>query len=69
MVGSLASGRMADNNNEGWIGYRIEQTAEKAELSLPSLPNIVLVHVGSKTYLTFSGLCADFRSKRHGPEF
>lgn len=69
MVGSLASGRMADNNNEGWIGYRIEQTAEKAELSLPSLPNIVLVHVGSKTPFTFSRLCADFRSKRYGPEF
>lgn len=69
IVRSLAVGSMADNNNEGWIGYRIEQTAEKAELLLLSRLNIVLVYIGSKTHLTFSGFCADFRSKRYRLEF
>jgi lysophospholipase L1-like esterase len=48
MIGSLSHGTMADNQVEGWIGLRIAEVAAKAELSLPSLPNVVCIHVGSK---------------------
>lgn len=47
MVGSVQSGTMADNDCEGWPGYVITQVAEKAELSIPSKPNLVLLHVGT----------------------
>lgn len=46
MIGSVSSGLMGDNQVEGWPGARIEQVAEKAELSLPELPNVVLVSCG-----------------------
>ena len=38
---------MTDNFNEGWPGYTINQVAEKAQLSLPERPNIVLLHAGT----------------------
>lgn len=47
MIGSAASGTMVDNDVEGWPGYVIDQVAAKAELSIPSQPNIVLLHVGT----------------------
>lgn len=50
MIGSLKTGTMADNDNEGWVGYRIAEVGGKAELSLPHLPNVVLIHVGSKYF-------------------
>ena len=45
-IGSVQSGTMADNDVEGWPGYVITQVASKAELSIPSQPNLVLLHVG-----------------------
>jgi len=42
---------MVDNDVEGWPGARIEQVAEKAELSIPSKPNLVLLHVGTNDML------------------
>lgn len=47
MIGSVHAGTMADNDCEGWPGYVITQVAEKAELSIPSQPNLVLLHVGT----------------------
>jgi lysophospholipase L1-like esterase len=51
MIGSRQSGTMVDNDVEGWPGARIEQVAEKAELSIPSKPNLVLLHVGTNDML------------------
>lgn len=48
MIGSVKSGNMNDNDVEGWPGYKIAEVASKAELSLPSMPNVVLVFVGSR---------------------
>ncbi|KAK5111586.1 hypothetical protein LTR85_011815 [Meristemomyces frigidus] len=47
MIGSVQAGTMADNDCEGWPGYVITQVAEKAELSIPSQPNLVLLHLGT----------------------
>jgi hypothetical protein len=52
MIGSLRGGNMSNNQVEGWKGYRIEQVAKKAELSLPKMPNLVLVFVGSKLFIS-----------------
>lgn len=46
-VGSNHCGTMADNECEGWPGFTISQVAAKAELSIPSKPNLVLLHVGT----------------------
>jgi len=46
-IGSNHCGTMADNECEGWPGYTIAQVAAKAELSIPSQPNLVLLHVGT----------------------
>lgn len=46
MVGSQSVGSMGDNQNEGWAGYRIDQVALKADLSLPTLPNVVCILAG-----------------------
>lgn len=47
MIGSVSTGNMADGDCEGWPGYVITQVAAKAELSIPSRPNLVLLHVGT----------------------
>ncbi|KAH7400346.1 hypothetical protein BKA64DRAFT_642498 [Cadophora sp. MPI-SDFR-AT-0126] len=47
MVGSGQSGLMADNDVEGWPGDIITGVAEKAKLTYPQKPNIVLIHVGT----------------------
>ncbi|KAK2026942.1 GDSL-like Lipase/Acylhydrolase [Colletotrichum zoysiae] len=48
MVGSHPNGTMADNQNEGWPGFRIDQVLEKAKVSVPEdLPNLVLVNAGT----------------------
>jgi hypothetical protein len=47
MVGSVNTGTMADGDCEGWPGYVITQVASKAELSIPSMPNLVLLHAGT----------------------
>lgn len=46
-IGSNQGGSMIDNECEAWPGYTIDQVAEKAELSIPSQPNLVLLHVGT----------------------
>jgi lysophospholipase L1-like esterase len=51
MIGSRQSGTMIDNDVEGWPGARIDQVTEKAELSIPSQPNLVLLHVGTNDML------------------
>ena len=37
---------MADNDVEGWGGAKIDEMYAKAALTIPSQPNIVLLHVG-----------------------
>lgn len=65
MIGSLTHGTMYNNEVEGWSGYRIAEVAEKAELSLPSLPNLVLIHVGSKFPLILCwGLVTELSNKQ-----
>lgn len=51
MVGSRQSGLMADNDVEGWPGAVISTVAEKAHLTYPQHPNLVLVHVGTNDML------------------
>ncbi|KAL2164842.1 hypothetical protein VTH06DRAFT_138 [Thermothelomyces fergusii] len=50
MVGSRKAGTMADNDVEGWSGYRIEQVHQMAMAaeSVPKYkPNVVLVNAGT----------------------
>ena len=49
MIGSVRAGNMSNNHVEGWPGYRISQIAHKAKLSLPEIPNVVLIFAGSKS--------------------
>ncbi|KAJ7083801.1 SGNH hydrolase-type esterase domain-containing protein [Mycena epipterygia] len=48
-IGSIKSGTMVDNDNEGHIGAIIEQIAESATnpLALPARPNVVLLMAGT----------------------
>jgi lysophospholipase L1-like esterase len=46
-VGSKQYGAMVDNDVEATSGDRIDQIAVKAELSLPYLPNLVIIHAGT----------------------
>lgn len=46
-VGSKQNGQMFDNDLEATPGDRIDQIAVKAELSLPYLPNLVIIHAGT----------------------
>lgn len=46
-IGSNHCGTIVDNECEGWPGYTISQVAQKAEVSIPSKPNLVLLHVGT----------------------
>ncbi|KPM43872.1 hypothetical protein AK830_g2687 [Neonectria ditissima] len=48
MVGSLDSGDMDDNQNEGWDGFRIDQVLTKAKASVPErLPNLIAINAGT----------------------
>ncbi|OBT55379.1 hypothetical protein VE04_05396 [Pseudogymnoascus sp. 24MN13] len=47
MIGSINLGTMDDNKVESWPGYRIDQVAKKAELSLSKLPNVVAILAGT----------------------
>ncbi|KFX97835.1 hypothetical protein O988_04659 [Pseudogymnoascus sp. VKM F-3808] len=47
MIGSVSLGTMDDNKVEAWPGYRIEQVAKKADLSLSKLPNVVAILAGT----------------------
>jgi lysophospholipase L1-like esterase len=38
---------MDDNKVEAWPGYRIEQVAKKADLSLSKMPNVVAILAGT----------------------
>ncbi|KAL8672053.1 MAG: hypothetical protein Q9168_003480 [Polycauliona sp. 1 TL-2023] len=46
-VGSVRSGSMTDNHNEGHNGATIKQIEGFANLSLNQRPNVILVHAGS----------------------
>lgn len=47
-VGSRRAGNMADPDNEGWSGYRINEVSGKASASVPSRqPNIYTVDIGT----------------------
>ena len=46
-VGSVQSGSMANNDNEGHSGATIKQIARYAKKSLHKRPNIVLLHAGT----------------------
>lgn len=59
MIGSVSHGNMNDNQVEAWPGYRIAEVDKKAELSLPSMPNVVLIFVGSN-YTSFFAFLRDF---------
>ena len=52
MIGSVRAGNMSNNNVEGWPGYRISEVADKAKLSLPEMPNVVLIEAGSRSSLS-----------------
>lgn len=48
MVGSRKSGTMANNDHEGWRGFRIDQIENKARGSVKAcLPNVFTVNAGS----------------------
>ncbi|KAG4442317.1 hypothetical protein IFR05_002168 [Cadophora sp. M221] len=47
LVGSVRSGSMPANSNEGHNGATIDQIASYASASLASRPNVVLVHAGT----------------------
>ena len=46
-IGSIHSGNMTNNNNEGHNGATIDQIAAVANTSLVDRPNIVLLHAGT----------------------
>jgi lysophospholipase L1-like esterase len=47
LIGSLQSGTMADNNNEGHDGATIDEIASFAAAVLPQQPSVVLLHAGT----------------------
>ncbi|KAL1878448.1 hypothetical protein Plec18167_004520 [Paecilomyces lecythidis] len=47
MIGSVSSGTMCDNQNEGHNGAVISEIATYANRSLPMRPNVVLIHAGT----------------------
>lgn len=49
-IGSVRSGNMADNYNEGHPGATIRDVANFAKLSLGYRPNIILIHVGTNDF-------------------
>lgn len=49
-IGSVRSGDMADNYNEGHPGYTIRDTANTATNSLGYRPNVILLHVGTNDF-------------------
>ena len=46
-IGSIRSGTMADNNNDGYDGYTIAQIQSEAGPALRQRPNVVLLHAGT----------------------
>jgi lysophospholipase L1-like esterase len=51
MVGSLRSGDMQDNENEGHYGYRVDQIAEVVKKSYHFQPNLILINAGTNDAL------------------
>jgi lysophospholipase L1-like esterase len=47
MIGYVKAGNMSDNNVEAWPGLRIGQVAGSGNLSLPEMPNVVLIFLGT----------------------
>ena len=46
-IGSVQSGNMTNNQNEGHPGATISEIQQFAALSLPQKPNVVLIHAGT----------------------
>ncbi|KAF1979182.1 SGNH hydrolase, partial [Bimuria novae-zelandiae CBS 107.79] len=47
MVGSVQSGQMGDNNNEGHPGARLHQVARYAKVGRVFKPNLILINAGT----------------------
>lgn len=47
MIGSLADGKMTDNNHEGHSGKYVQDIKGYLDLSIDAKPNVVLVHAGT----------------------
>ncbi|PKY03913.1 SGNH hydrolase [Aspergillus campestris IBT 28561] len=47
MVGSVKSGEMEDNDNEGHSGFVVKQVAKEAEKTIPQAPNLILINAGT----------------------
>ncbi|KAL1602523.1 hypothetical protein SLS60_005939 [Paraconiothyrium brasiliense] len=47
MVGTVHSGEMSDNENEGHPGARVDGVAMFAELDIPLRPNLILINAGT----------------------
>ncbi|KAF5360328.1 hypothetical protein D9757_013944 [Collybiopsis confluens] len=56
-IGSIKSGTMVDNDNEGHIGATIQQIAQAAvnPLALPARPNVVLLMAGTNDMIDIPG--------------
>lgn len=46
-IGSQHSGTMTNDANEGWSGWHIQWLEDKAKLSLPERPNVILLMAGT----------------------
>lgn len=48
MVGSLKTGTMKDNDNEGHIGYRIQQIVDEYLVTIvKNKPNLIIMNIGT----------------------
>lgn len=57
MVGSLQTGTMKDNDNEGHLGWLIQQVADSALPNIiSSQPNLVLINVGTNNAAQNNGV-------------
>lgn len=57
-IGSLNSGSMTNNANEGWSGYRIAWIGDKGKRSFPERPNVILLMAGTNDMI-FNDSIAD----------
>ncbi|KAK3216783.1 hypothetical protein GRF29_1g930039 [Pseudopithomyces chartarum] len=51
MVGTMKSGNMPDNDNEGHPGVRLDQVAVWAKQDIKFLPSLILINVGTNDVL------------------
>ena len=65
MVGSVDKGTMGDNQVEGWPGAIISELHQKAALTLPKRPNVVIIQCGCKIKFTSYPTLLTIYSERH----